>query len=73
MNAEKTPKFTPGTKYQGRNGIESVVDILTKRNLAGGVVHIRYITERLYCGQPIHYYDVLETTIAKNLIEETRQ
>ncbi len=49
--------------------VETVTDILTTTNAAGEVINIRYVTSHLFCGQIILDRDVLDTTIARSLVE----
>ena len=65
----KEARFAIGTKYKNRSkAICEVVDILKTYNNAGELVQIRYVSAHLFLGQMLKDYDVLDTTIARNLI-----
>lgn len=69
--SEKVPRFEVGTRHWKSPSYKVecvVVDILTTLNMAGDVVSIRYVSEHLLMGQTVRNSDVLETTIARNLI-----
>jgi hypothetical protein len=55
----------PGKKYAC-----TVVDKHVTTNSAGDVVKVRYVSAHELMGQTVHEYDVLETTIMRNRIEE---
>lgn len=65
----KQARFPIGTKYKNRNkDICEVVDILKTYNNAGELVQIRYVSARQFLGQMLKDHDVLETTIAMNIV-----
>ena len=64
MNA----RFPIGTKFMNRGRVCEVVDIHKTYNSAAELVAIRYVGEHIFLGQSIKTYDVLDTTIARNLI-----
>ena len=69
----KTQRFQVGTQYmtRGKNPlICTVVDFLVTKNLAGEIVKTCYVSTHLFCGQVVTDFDVCETTIARNLIEQ---
>lgn len=69
-----TARFPIGTKfYRNRPGIKTpqectVVDILKTYNFTGDLVKIRYVATHMFCGQIVRDDDVVDTTIAHNLI-----
>ena len=75
----RQPRFPVGTKFktQHRDGrktwyrINRVTDIWTTYNLDGQLVKTRYVATHEFCGQTVTDYDVVETTIARGLIDET--
>ncbi len=70
---DRKPRFAPGTQFklQGKKHatVHTVVDVLTTRNLAGEVVSVRYMATHQFMGQTISDSNVLETTIARGLVE----
>lgn len=73
MNTRTTHRFPIGT--QGRLAMKhapvfTVVDQLTVTNSKGDIVAIRYITSHQFCGQTVLNHDVVDTTIARNLLPE---
>lgn len=56
-------------QHTKRKDVETITDILTTRNTSDEVVKIRYVAEHDFMGQTVTDYDVLDTTIAKGLIE----
>jgi hypothetical protein len=46
----------------------TIVDILETYNSKGELVKIRYVTEHSFMGQKLTDYDVLETSIARALL-----
>ncbi len=73
MRQAVKPKFGVGTTFKtgGKHGrIYTVVDYWASYNLAGEFVRGRYVATHQFLGQPLTDYDVIETTIARGLIEE---
>jgi len=67
----KAPNFAIGTKYmtRGKHPVEcTVTNIYSTYNEAFELVHFRYVSTHLFCGQPVTDYDVVETTVARGLI-----
>jgi len=66
-------QYPIGTQFikQGRKHakVETVVDMLTTKNLAGEVVKVRYVSEHDLMGQPVKDYDVCAVTIARGLVQ----
>ncbi len=73
MNA--TQRYPVGTKYarvgkpQDTGNPWTVTDFHVTRNLAGDIVTVRYVAEKPLLGRMITDWDVLETTIARGLVE----
>jgi hypothetical protein len=68
-----TARFPIGTQYLSsgkRKDVCTVIDILKTYNSAGELVKIRYVATHLFMGQLVADYDVVDTTIARNLIKE---
>lgn len=67
-------RFPIGTQYMvGSGKIKyecTVVDILKTYNNANELIAIRYTTAHVFCGQIVHNHNVLDTTIARNLLPE---
>jgi hypothetical protein len=66
-----TPRFPIGTRFltRGKHPREcTVTDYLITRNLAGEIVRTRYVATHTFCNQNITETDIVETTIARNLI-----
>jgi hypothetical protein len=68
-------RFPIGTKYiqryRGGHTKEcTVVDILRTYNSACELVKIRYVSTHPFMGQLVYDYDVVDTTIARNLTPE---
>jgi hypothetical protein len=75
MTAMNTPRarFPIGTQYLTRGkrkDLCTVVDILKTYNNAGELVSIHCVTEHEFCGQMVKDYNVVDPTIAMNLIPE---
>ncbi len=72
---EVTQRFPVGTKYarigklQDAGNPWTVMDFHVTRNLAGEIVTVRYVAEKPFVGRKITDWDVLETTIARGLVE----
>ena len=66
-----TPRFKIGTNYTpvGKNYVCTVTDVLTTRNSKGEVVKIHYEATHEFMGQTLTEHDVLETTIARGLLD----
>lgn len=73
MSNTSAPRFMPGTKFVRTNRkhpkTETVEDVITWTNLSGEVVGRRYVCSHIFCGQIVMDRDVLETTIARGLVE----
>lgn len=76
---ERKPRFKIGTTFNMRRGagrvpnridVCTVVEIHITRNSQGELVKIRYVATHPFCGQIVSESDVIETTIARNLIQE---
>jgi hypothetical protein len=69
---KRKPLFPIGTTYMDRtrtrSDIATVIDILTTYNSKKEVVKIRYISTHNFLGQQVLNTDVIENTIARNLI-----
>lgn len=70
-----TGDYPIGTKYTGRNGrgfrVCTVIDVHhTYSKLTGELVKTRYVATHDFCGQAVTDYDVVQPTIARNLISE---
>jgi len=64
------PRFNVGTTFTGKGKrICTVTDIHRTYNNAGDIVKIRYVAVHDFLGQSVTEQDVLETTIARNLIQ----
>ena len=66
-------RFPIGTKYStcGRNPqVHTVVDQLTVTDSRGVVVGVHYVSEHLFCGQPVLDRNVVDLTIALGLLPE---
>lgn len=64
-------RFEIGTKYMGRGKrICTVVDVYRTYNSAGELVKLRYVSTHEFMGQVITDYDVVDTTIARNIISD---
>lgn len=71
-------RFPIGTQYitkakAGRKIIETlhtVVDQMTVTNSRGEVVRCFYVSEHDFCGQKVINYDVVDTTIALNIVNK---
>jgi len=65
-------RFPIGTQYLHKRGkverICTVVDILKTYNHTGELVSIRYVSEHEFLGQKVLDRDVVDATIARNLI-----
>jgi len=65
-------RFPIGTQYQRtygkRKDLCTVEDIYYTYNSKNELIHIRYVASHLFLGQKIMEYDVVDTTIARNLI-----
>lgn len=72
MEVTMVPKFKPGTKFSptGKDYVCTVVDVWVTTNLKGEVVRLRYVATHEFLGQTITDCDVLETTIARGLLQE---
>ena len=51
-----------------RKDVETVIDKLTTKNLAGEVIKTRYVCSHVFMGQTILNKDTLETTIKMSMI-----
>lgn len=67
-----TARFPIGTKFLSngkRKDVCTVVDILkTYSTKQGELVKIRYVASHMFCGQVVLDNDVVDTTIARNLV-----
>jgi len=66
------PRFKIGQRFNTSGKYPrqcTVVDILRTYNSAGALVSVRYVAEHEFLGQKILDNNVLETTIAKGLVE----
>ena len=70
----RTPKYKIGQQYTvKRPKYErhyTIVDIWTTTNSAGEVVKMRYVSQHEFIGQLVTDYDVVETTIARALMNK---
>lgn len=66
-----TARFPIGTKFLSngkRKDVCTVTDILKTYNSAGELVKVRYIASHTFLGQTVYDYDVMDTTIVRNLV-----
>lgn len=71
MTTERQPRFNIGTTYLStgkRKDVCTVTDILKTYNSAGELVSLRYVATHQFMGQAVADSDVVETTIARNVI-----
>ena len=71
-----TPKFKIGTKFRTMGKAPrlcTVVDIHSTYNVNGELVKIRYVAEHEFIGQTIRDSDVVETTIARGLVNPSEE
>lgn len=64
-------RFPIGTTFLSngkRKDVCTVTDILKTYNNAGELVKIRYVAKHILLGQPVYDYDVVDPTIARNLV-----
>ena len=61
-------RFSIGTKFMSRGKVCEVVDIHRTYNNKNEIVSLRYVGEHIFLGQSIKTYDILDTTIARNLV-----
>lgn len=69
---ERAPRFKIGTTFNTPGKYPrlcTVTDILRTYNNAGELVRIRYQATHEFMGQSLTDRDVIETTIARNLVE----
>lgn len=75
---QREARYQIGVKFKLRNGRGrkeysreyTVTDIYRTYNSDGLMVKLRYVATHDFCGQKVTDYDVIETTIARNLNEE---
>jgi hypothetical protein len=68
----REPKFKIGQQYKtmGKNAkVCTIIDIHKTYNSNGEMVKLRYVSQHEFCGQILKDDDVVETTIARGLIE----
>jgi hypothetical protein len=71
MTTARTARFNVGTTFLSsgkRKDTCTVTDILRTYNSAGDLVNLRYVATHPFMGQLVTDYDVVETTIARNLL-----
>lgn len=66
---DRKARFPIGTTFNNRGKIATVIDILTTYNIKKEVVKIRYVSVHNFLKQEIINDDVVDATIARNLIE----
>lgn len=67
-------RFPIGTQYMTRGKhpvLCTVVDQLTTTNSRGEVVRATYVTSHQFCGQTVTETDVVDTTIARGLVDKS--
>jgi hypothetical protein len=73
--AQKEPRFKIGQqfiRYASRR-VCTIVDIHRTYNQAGELVKLRYVTTHELAGRTVTDYDVVDTTIARSLVEQQGQ
>lgn len=68
----RTARFNIGTTFLSsgkRKDVCTVTDILRTYNSAGELVSLRYVATHPFMGQQVTDHDVVETTIARNVVE----
>lgn len=68
----REPKFNIGQQYKTmgkQSKICTIVDIHKTYDSKGEMVKLRYVSEHEFCGQTLKDEDVVETTIARGLIQ----
>jgi hypothetical protein len=71
-------RFPIGTQFHARHAsnnrahpvVRTVVEQLTTVNSKGEVVRLAYAVEHEFCGQRVLQTDVVDTTVARNLLPE---
>lgn len=69
---DRQGRYNIGTTYVSsgkRKDVCTVIDILKTYNSAGECVTLRYVATHLFMGQIVTDHDVVETTIARNLVK----
>lgn len=70
------PRFKIGTKFVPNRKHKitcTVVDILKTYNSQDTLVKVRYVATHDFMGQTVTDHDVLDTTIARGLVKETKK
>jgi hypothetical protein len=69
----RLPKFPIGTQFwsSGKNKrLSTVVDVYTTVDSAGNIMNFRYVASHVFLGQTLFNYDVVEASIARNLVSQ---
>jgi len=65
-------RFKIGTIFKHGRNICTVVDFHVTTNLSGEIVRERYVAAHDFLGQEVLELDIVDTTIARNIIAEVK-